>query len=993
MSYRIDIETLRRYSADGMTSTALSQAQQQRFENAVESALDSREDAGGPGELDAGEERIFVVEEGDSLFEIAEELNVDFNELLELNQRDDLSTPDQIDVGDVVFVPHTSPEEAATSPRDAQGIPEGESDFVQSLREQGNNLEYADDPSAVDMDAEVGELTSDVQTYVSHLPPEEQQAALQRLYDHDWVDAGPAQMAIEQAAEELNLDLGETSHGGPEVENEAREIIADAQAESDPEQALQMLEEAYDNASPAVQSALDRSSEVREIAENSVSDFIAEAQAADDPAEALRIYEEGYSNASERVQAALDRSSDGQAIIDEAVEWAAEPILEEGNDNEMPAARTLQAMERLETLTEDLPPEFAAEVVDAMLPQLEQAQQNFRDEGYAGVEIGYSGTMILNGILDRIAGTEKGDAAVEQVVDMSLFDMNGLRAAMNQAVSEGNRIPAIAIELASREGVMDGFREEVIGTAERFRDQTIGDQSEAYYEHLQELGYLIDTGGSAMTPEQMEAAIEDYIESQGDEWSTELEGMREDLADSGTTLLEHIQQLQSLPDGIRSDYQERIDGLIDDPNARLAVSTALQENPELVRGEAGDALVETFNELGISGDDPLAATLVGAYLNENVLSSAADLDFTDADAMADARQSIEEALSDKPQLAELMGVSTSDLNEIATMLSGVLPSEPLEGSNEFGRVNGILRNLNNTLDQIDGKFVRNSNIPFSTTFRTTAFAIVGSGLINAGHNFLEDPNLRNSAEFGVALSRVGVDSAQLVAAYRNVTDTGTVGNLKAAGRFVHIMGATLAGADAVARFQEGDYLGAGLNAAVAGGVSTALLFGSTSWGGPVGFGIATAASLGLYIQESLKETPYETQTTANFLTHAGFSEEAAEVLIERSEDGYNAVPLLMRYGELHGLTPEQTVEWINSIPQGENGEVMLGALRDNLLNTLDQHLEDGDVSQFNEHIDEGYELISPSLGQSRAGELAPRSVAELDHILPQLDIESPQAYA
>lgn len=992
MSYRIDIETLRRYSADGMTSTALSQAQQQRFENAVESALDSREDAGGPGELDAGEERIFVVEEGDSLFEIADELNVDFNELLQLNQRDDLSTPDQIDVGDVVFVPHTSPEEAATSPRDAQGIPEGESDFVQSLREQGNNLEYADDPSAIDMDAEVGELASDVQTYVSHLPPEEQQAALQRLYDHDWVDAGPAQTAIEQAAEELNLDLGETSHAGPEVENEAREIIADAQTESDPDKALQMLEEAYDNASPAVQSALDRSSEVREIAENSASDFIDEAQAADDPAEALRIYEEGYSSASERVQAALDRSSDGQAIIDEAVEWAAGPILQEGNDNEMPAARTLQAMERLETLTEDLPPEFAAEVVDAMLPQLEQAQQNFRDEGYAGVEIGYSGTMILNGILDRIAGTEKGDAAVEQVVDMSLFDMNGLRAAMNQAVSEGNRIPAIAIELASREGVTDGFREEVIATAEQFRDQTIGDQSEAYYEHLQELGYLIDTGDSAMTPEQMEAAIEDYIESQGDEWSTELEGMREDLADSGTTLLEHIQQLQSLPDGIRSDYQERIDGLIDDPNARLAVSTALQENPELVRGDAGDALAETFNELGISGDDPLAATLVGAYLNENVLSSAADLDFTDADAMADARQSIEEALSDKPQLAKLMGVSTSDLDEMATMLSGVLPSEPLEGGNEFGRVNGILRNLNNTLDKIDDEFVRST--PFSTTFRTTAFAIVGSGLINAGHNFLENPNLRNSAELGVALSRVGVDSAQLVAAYSNITDSNspTVKGLKAAGKFVHIMGATLAAADAVSRFQEGDYWGAGWNAAAAGGVGMAVLFSSTTWGGPVGFGIATIASLGLYIHESMQEAPYQTQTTANFLTHAGFSEEAAEVLIKRSEDGYNAVPLLMRYGELHGLTPEQTVEWINSIPQGENGEVMLGALRDNLLNTLDQHLENGDVSQFNEHAD-GYELISPSLGQSRAGELAPRSVAELDHILPQLDIESPQAYA
>ncbi|ALM54005.1 LysM peptidoglycan-binding domain-containing protein [Halomonas huangheensis] len=993
MSYRIDSDALRRYSADGVLSTVLSPAQQQRFETAIESALESREDAGGPGELNVDEERIFVVEEGDSLVQIADELNVDLNELLDLNQREDIPDPDQIDVGDVVFVPHTSPQEAATSPRNAQGIPEGETDFVQSLRQQGNDLEYADDPSAIDMDAEVGHLATDVQSYVEALPPAERQAALQRLYDNDWVDAGPAQMAIEQAASELGMELGETSHAGPEVESQAREIIDEAQAESDPDKALQILEDAYDSASPAVQSALDRSSAVREIAENSAADFISEAQTAEDPSQALRIYEEGYSNASERVQAALDRSSDGQAIIDDAVEWAAEPMLDDSHDHELPAARSLQAIERLETLTADLPPEFAAGVVDAMLPQLQQAQQNFRDDGYAGVEIGYNGTLTLNSILDRIAGTEKGDAATQQIVEMAMIDMNGVRSAMYQAASEGNSLPALAMELAAHEGTTESFREEVIATAEQFRDQTIGDQSEAYYEHLQELSYLIDTGDSAMTPEQLEAAIEDYIESRGDAWSEELEGLRDDLADSGATLLEHIQQLQSLPNDIRAEYQDRIDALIDDPNAQLAVSTALQENPELVRGEAGDQLVETFNELGIQGDDPLAATLMGTYLNENVLGSMADLDFTDADAMADARQSIEEALTDKPHLAELMGVSTDDLNELATLLSGVLPSEPLPGGNEFGRVNGILRNLNNTLDQIDGKFVRST--PFSTTFRTTAFTIVGSGLINAGYNFLENPNLRNSAELGVALSRVGVDSAQLVAAYSNITDSHspTVKNLKAAGKFVHIMGATLAAADAVSRFQEGDYWGAGLNAGVAGGVSIALLFGSTSWGGPVGFGIATLASLGLYINESGKEAPYQTQTTTEFLTHAGFSEVAAEILITRSEDGHNAVPLLMRYGELHGLSPEQTVEWINSIPEGDNGDVMLGALRDNLLNTLDQHLENGDVSQFNEHVDEGYELFGPSLGQSRAGELAPKSSFELDAILPMLDIESPQAYA
>ncbi|QEM80290.1 hypothetical protein [Halomonas binhaiensis] len=990
MSYRIDIEALRRYSTDGVTSTALTQAQQQRFENAVEDALEGRSSAGGSGELDAGEERIFVIEEGDSLAKLADELNVDFDELVELNQREDMPNLDQVDSGDVVFVPQTSPEEAATSPRNEQGIPEGEQDFVNSLYEQGNDLEYADDPSAIDYDAEVGQLSTDVQSYLNALPPSERQDALQRLYDNDWVDAGPAQMAIEQAAEDLNLELGETSHAGPEAEGQAREIIDQAKGESDPNEALRVLEEGYDDASPAVQSAIDRSSDAREIAENAASDFMSEAQAADAPGEALRIYEEGYNNAPERVRQALDDSSDAQALFDEAAEWAAEPMMEELDGADMPAAKTLQTMDRLDALTNDLDPETAAKLMDAMLPQFEQAQQHFRDDGYGGIEIGIDGTMTLNDILDRIADTEKGSEMANQVAEMGLFDMNGVRSALQQSVSEGKPLPSLAIAIASLDGV-GSFREEVISAAEQFRDSTIGDQSEAYYGHLEELSYLISSGGPAMTQEQLETAIEDYIDSKGDGWSEDLEGLREDLADSGATLLEHIQQLQSLPDEVRSEYQDRIDGLIDDPNSQLAVSTALQENPELVRGEAGDKLVETFNELGIKGEDPLAVTLVGAYLNENVLGSTQDLDFTDADAMADARSAIEDALSNKPELAQLLGVSTSDLNEVATLLSGVIPSEPLPDGDDFGRVNGILRNLNNTLDKIDEKVLLRST-PFNTVFRTTAFTIVGSGLINAGHNFIENPDPRTAAELGVAMSRVGVDSAQLVAAYRNITDTGTVHNLKTAGKFVHIMGAALAGADAIMRFQEGDYWGAGLNAAAATGVGIAVIWGSTSWGGPVGFGIATAASVGLLIKESMEEPPYQTQTTADFLAHAGLSEEAADILIKRSEDGYNALPLLMRYGELHGLTPEQTVDWINSIPEGENGDVMLGALRDNLLNTLDDHLADGNVSQFDEHIDD-FELISPSLGEARAGVLSPRSATELDHILPQLDIESPQAYA
>lgn len=938
MSYRIDIEALRRYNADGVTAKALSEAERQRFEQAVEDALDARSGAGGAGELDASDERVFIVEDGDSLWQIADELNVDVDELLALNARDDIPDPDEIDAGDAVFVPQASPEEAATSPRDAQGVPEGEADFIQGLRERGNALEYADDPASIDYEAEVGELAADIEAYLDALPESDRQAALQRFHDHDWVDAGPAQMAIEQAAEATGIALEATSHAGPEVESEAREIIAEAGAEGD-------------------------------------------------PAAALGVLEQGYTSASERVQRALDRSGDARAIIDDAAEWAAEPLDGELDGTDTPQRRTLEMIERLDNLTEGLDPELAAEVVDALIPRIEAANQgDLQDVG--GAMAGPNGTTLLMPILDRIAGTEAGDGAAASLAERLPVDMNTVRNELNDAVSAGGRIPALALAIASLEGV-EGFREEVFAAAEQFRDHSIADQAEDYHELLDELSFLILNGGAAMTEAQLEAAIDDYIDSNPD-WEEEFGALQEQLADSGAGLLEQIEQLQGLPDDIRADHQPRIEALLDDPNAQLAVSTALQERPELVTGESGEALVETFAELGITEDAPLAVNLAGAYLRENVITPAAGIDPSDPQSLEDTRAQLDDALRDNPGLADMLGITTSELNGIAEAFDDLVPDFTDDFDPQRFEID-VARNLNNTLDKIDGTF---RDTPYNRGFRTSALAIVGSGLANAMEAYGEDPSLRNALQVSIETARVGVDGAQLVDALLSPAEgSRATHGLKLGGKFVHVLGAGLAGADALVRLNQGDVVGAGLNAAVAGGVGYAV-FGTSSLAGPIGFGIATMATLVQFgrdaYQTAQHNSRFETQTTADFLAHAGFSEEAAEALIDQSGEGHSVVPLLMSYGELHGLTPEQTVAWVNSIPEGENGTVMLAALRDNLHNTLDEF--DGDVTQFDEHAD-GFELASPSLGESRSGSLTPRSRFELDAILPRLDIESPEAYA
>src|SRR5690606_37668668 len=188
----------------------------------------------------------------------------------------------------------------ANAPLNQSGIPEGEQGFVQNLYERGNALEYADDPGTIDFDAEIGEIATDIGAYLEALPPESRQEALQRFYDNDWVDAGPAQMAIEQAAEMANIQLTDSGHTGMQSEAAARDIIAEAQAETDPTEALRVLEELYGNASPSVQTALDRTEGARTIADNAASELV-EGIKTDDPAEALQELEGVYTNASERL--------------------------------------------------------------------------------------------------------------------------------------------------------------------------------------------------------------------------------------------------------------------------------------------------------------------------------------------------------------------------------------------------------------------------------------------------------------------------------------------------------------------------------------------------------------------------------------------------------------------------------------------------------------------------------------------------------------------
>ncbi|EJM99255.1 DUF4781 domain-containing protein [Phyllobacterium sp. YR531] len=136
--------------------------------------------------------------------------------------------------------------------------------FGDDIYTKGNKVEYADAPT-YDHKGETGKITTDVKAYLEGVPQAERTARLQYLYDRDWQDAGPAKIAIEQAAKDMNIPLRESGHTGSEAEGTARGIIDKARAAGGPAEVKKTYTELSQSQPPEVQLALKRNPEAVQL--------------------------------------------------------------------------------------------------------------------------------------------------------------------------------------------------------------------------------------------------------------------------------------------------------------------------------------------------------------------------------------------------------------------------------------------------------------------------------------------------------------------------------------------------------------------------------------------------------------------------------------------------------------------------------------------------------------------------------------------------------
>jgi LysM repeat protein len=719
-----------------------------------------------------------------------------------------------------------------------------------------------------------------------------------------------------------------------------------------------------------------------------------------DAVKALQAINGGFTQATPQARARLLQDPELQSWITAAAANADAPLAQVGKDEMSQQAPAYQAAQRLDDATRGLDPELAGAITAQALPGWESAQGRARQEGMP--LLGMQGTQALSTVASRVADSTNGNALVRRLASVGLDSLqsDGLRNAV--ALGAG---PAYLVEVARQVAGQSGSVDNVLQLAEDGIDQYkagVDGHVEGYAKEYDELNWLVSNHGGAMTPDQLNKAINDYAAAKGPQWQHKLESQRSQLTEDGTNLLRQLRQLQNLPPelaGRQKDVDAYVNKVLDDPKAHLAISLALQQKPELATGPEGQATLNFFARVKL-GDQGrrLGQEFATAYVKSNVLGKLTNIDRSDPASLLQARDAV--AQLKNSNFAKLLGVKPADLDKAVKYVDDALPQSTDTPEQEAAR----LKTLDDKLQEMAGptgmKAFDKGSLP-GQLLRTVGLAAAGVGLVNSANKALDDPSLKNDLKVLVDAAGLGQKGAELLVGLGRVSDetragkivTGIGGGWKVAGRvgaseFLGVVGSAFDVWNAVDAVNKGDGTSAALyGTGAAGGLMAAL--GSGSIAGPIGIGLVVVSAVGLAIWNHVKEAnAHENDTSAQFLAHSGLDAATSKALVDQSGDGYSPVPALLAYAGSKGLNQAQTVRWLD----GLQASGKLGTLRDEVHHMLDD--AGGDPGKFKggTSADQNfYQQLMPRYGARgmRLPEPFPKNFVQLDSWMRARGIATP----
>lgn len=624
------------------------------------------------------------------------------------------------------------------------------------------------------------------------------------------------------------------------------------------------------------------------------------------PGDRLTVLGQSLASESPAVVTELLQQPSVQARLEAAAEWVGEPF--EGVDDRDATTNPRfaeQAAQRLSDLTDTLPPEMAAALVERSMPTIE------RIAGVEGVYAGSGAYTDLSRAVGAMGDAPGAGAVADQVAEAFLpqvekwsgFFIDPNTGIVRNAVANGAS-PELSIALAGRleaagkpdeAGAALHAAAQGTYTLQADLDSTV----EAYAEHTEELLTVLNDTGDNLSPEQRQQAIDAYVAGEGPEWQARLEELQAQIATDGGALLDSMAALHDLPPELASAGQG-IDAILSDiagdETTQGSLSFALSLDPTLLAGPQAGNLATFLADEGQKGSDFLK-NLANAYVNSQLMPAIGAMNPNDPASVSRANAAISDL---ERNGARLFGIPQTEIDAgVARLrsLSDTLsdPGARLSPGQAFESVQSFSDAQRDLTALRDTQF---SSGPAAMAFRTLALGMSGAAFLTSAQTTIDNPNAQNA--IGTLAYSVGL--AQDATAFAS-----TIGAINAEGRaaqwgtgaswagqftakFVGVLNTAYYAAGAIDQWSQGSVPGVLFNAAGAGGaIMTVLAANGTigAWGGPVGVGVMMIATGGVALVQYRQDINARTDLAEQFYRDAGIDASTAEILGNEASETTN----------------------------------------------------------------------------------------------------------
>lgn len=438
----------------------------------------------------------------------------------------------------------------------------------------------------------------------------------------------------------------------------------------------------------------------------------------------------------------------------------------------------------------------------------------------------------------------------------------------------------------------------------------------------EELGYMVQSYGGVLSPEQLQAAVDNFKERHHDEYAA-----LEREAGEFSQVLGSVSQLSS---------------------GGSAASGLSEENRKAVQEEANKALVNVFPRLGDTqaGSEAIAQALEAQGRGEPTFLDQVDTlakNLTD-EQVKDLASDETEAAGFKDLVSFQQGVAET-LFKSATLhiavhpessqavLNGLKTHAGLLGTNP-AKLQTLADNVTSLASATDPAEIRRLKDEIRTQSKeleflapstragqafgafTTVLGVVGAAgdLANWSQLDLKD---KIGAISGALNTGVGAYQTILGVAGRASSISSLAGR---ASGVLGGLGVVLDGFSAAEAFQKGDYVGgAGYTATAVGGaiLTAAALSNAVPVAGQIAAGVLVAVGFGLQQWSHVREANKHEGPAEDFLRGAGLSQKLAEELSNHTGNGFPAGPALAEVAKKLNIPPEQLLSHLETLSEDQ----------------------------------------------------------------------------